>query len=109
MDTEKIKIGLDVKIPKEKCDDRGCPFHGDTKVRKKVHKGIVIKSKMQKTATVEWEWKRYVPKYERYEKCRTRVKAHNPPCIKAEAGDTVIIAETRPMSKTKNFVIVEKS
>jgi small subunit ribosomal protein S17 len=38
---------------------------------------------------------------------RTRVKAHNPESIDAKEGDTVRIAETRPLSKTKNFVVIE--
>jgi small subunit ribosomal protein S17 len=68
--------------------------------------GIVISDKMNKTVTVEWERRRYLPKYERYQKRRTRVKAHNPVSINAEKGDTVIIKETRPISKTKNFLVI---
>ena len=68
--------------------------------------GTVINAKAQKTATVEWYWKKYSPKYERYEQKRTRIKAHNE--LNAEKGDKVIIQECRPISKTKNFVIVKK-
>ncbi len=46
-------------------------------------------------------------KYERYEKKRTKLHVHNPECIDANIGDIVRIAETRPISKTKNFVIIE--
>jgi small subunit ribosomal protein S17 len=67
--------------------------------------GIVTSDKMSKTVTVEWERRRYLPKYERYQKRRTKVKAHNPPEINAERGDTVIIEETRPISKTKSFLV----
>ena len=70
--------------------------------------GTVLGAKMQKTATVEWERRRYVPKYERYETRRSRVKAHNPDEIAAEHGDRVVIAECRPLSKTKKFIIIEK-
>ena len=70
--------------------------------------GTVISAKAQKTATIEWTFTRKVPKYERYEKQRTRVKAHNPPSIAAEKGDQVKIQECRPLSKTKNFIIIEK-
>ncbi|RLF76193.1 30S ribosomal protein S17, partial [Thermococci archaeon] len=45
-------------------------------------------------------------KYERYELRRSRIHAYNPECIDAKAGDKVLIAETRPLSKTKNFVVV---
>jgi small subunit ribosomal protein S17 len=33
--------------------------------------------------------------------------AHNPPCINAKEGDVVKIAECRPLSKTKKFVVIE--
>ncbi len=67
--------------------------------------GTVISDKMSKTVTVEWKRRRYLPKYERYQKRRTKVKAHNPETINAEKGDIVIIEETRPISKTKNFIV----
>ncbi|MCC7575066.1 30S ribosomal protein S17 [Candidatus Woesearchaeota archaeon] len=69
--------------------------------------GTVISDKMTKTVTVEWERRKYVKKYERYEKRRTRIKAHNPETINAEKNDIVKIEETRPISKTKNFVVTQ--
>ena len=69
--------------------------------------GLVISDKMNKTVTVEWERRKYIPKYERYQKRRTKVKAHNPETINAEKGDLVSIMETRPISKTKNFIVIE--
>lgn len=69
--------------------------------------GVVISDKMTKTVTVEWERRKFVKKYERYEKRRTRIKAHNPDEIDAEKGDVVVIEETRPISKTKNFVVTK--
>jgi small subunit ribosomal protein S17 len=38
---------------------------------------------------------------------RSRVTAHSTPCIPVKVGDTVRIAECRPLSKTKSFVVVE--
>jgi small subunit ribosomal protein S17 len=107
---QKIRnIGIDVNPPKGVCEDPICPFHGTgLTLRGKSFTGKVIRSKMHKTVVVEWEWRSYVPKYERYEKKRTRIKAHNPPCISAHEGDIVVIHETRPLSKTKHFVIIEK-
>ena len=70
--------------------------------------GTVINAKAQQTATVEWYWKRYVPKYERYEQKRTRIHAHNSPDINAVKGDKVLVQECRPISKTKHFVIIQK-
>jgi len=92
----------------EGCHDKLCPFHGKLRLRGRSFVGEVISSKVHKTASVQWERLHFLPKYERYEKRKTRLKAHNPTCINAKEGDTVKISETRPLSKTKNFVIVEK-
>ena len=70
--------------------------------------GTIISTKMQKTVIVEWEWKHYIRKYERFEKRRTRLMVHNPDSINATEGDLVKVMECRPISKTKNFVIIEK-
>lgn len=80
----------------------------NTNTRGRTFIGTVVDAKMQKTATVEWERRAYVQKYERYEKRRTRVKAHNPENIDAKKGDIVKIMECRPLSKTKKFTIIEK-
>jgi len=74
-------------------------------VRGRTFTGIVVSTKMAKTATVEWEYRTYLQKYERYEKQRSRVKAHNE--MNAKKGDIVEIKECRPLSKTKNFVITK--
>lgn len=76
-------------------------------LRGRTFEGTVISDKMRKTVTVEWGRKNFVPKFERYEKRRTRVKAHNPENINAKTGDFVRIKETRPLSKTKNFIVTE--
>lgn len=100
-------IGIEVKKPKGKCSDNNCPFHGKLPCRGRIFTGTVISFKMQKTVTVEWDRKIFLKKYERYEKKRSRVKVHNPSCVAANEGDIVKIMECRPLSKTKNFVIVE--
>ncbi len=66
-----------------------------------------MSDKAQRTVTVEWNRRVYVPKYERYQKKRSKVKAHNPEEIDAKEGDEVIIKECRPISKTKKFIVVE--
>ena len=78
------------------------------RTRGRTFTGIVVDAKMQATATVEWPGRKYVKKYERYEKSRTRVKAHNPAEIDAKKGDIVKLIECRPISKTKHFIITEK-
>lgn len=100
-------IGIKVKSLKKKCEDKNCPFHGSLNCRGKMFTGTIIATKMQKTATIEFIRQRYIPKYERYEKRRTRIKAHNPECINAKEGDVVKISECKHLSKTKNFVVIE--
>ncbi len=76
-------------------------------VRGKTFTGIVVSAKMHKTVLVEWERRVAIPKYERFEKRRSKVAAHNPDEINAQEGDIVKIQETKPISKTKNFVVIE--
>jgi len=101
-------MSLTFKKPKKTCNDRNCPFHGDLPVRGHVFKGIVASAKMDKTVVVERDYLSFVPKFKRYERRHSRIPSHNPPCIDAKEGDRVIIAETRPVSKTVSFVVVEK-
>jgi len=100
-------IGIDVKPPEKECEDRHCPFHGSLPVRGQIFRGKVVKT-YEKSAVIEREMIRYVAKYERYLKKRSKLHAHNPSCIDAKPGDVVTIAECRPISKTKSFVIIEK-
>ena len=69
--------------------------------------GVIVSSKAQKTVTVSWNRRVYIPKYERYLTKRSKVKAHNPTEMSLNEGDTVVIKECRPISKTKKFVVVE--
>ena len=70
--------------------------------------GIVTSDKMHSTVTVEWTRRHYIPKYERYSKRKTKIKAHNPEEIDAREGDKVTVMETRPISKTKHFIVIRK-
>ena len=101
-------IGIDVKSPENVCNDKDCPFHGNLSVRGQIFEGIVVSDKGHNTVVIKREIVRYIPKYERYEK-RTTMAAHNPSCIDAKVGDKVKIAECRPISKTKSFVVIEKT
>lgn len=101
-------IGIGIEAPEESCDDAQCPFHGTLPVRGSVFHGDVISDDMENTVTVRWEYAEEDQKYERYERRNTKVAAHNPPCIDAQEGDRVVIAECRPLSKTKSFVVVKR-
>lgn len=104
------KLGLGIPLPTGEPEeyDAHCPFFGRTTVRGRSLIGIVISAKMHRTVKVEIGRKHYVRKYERYEKRRTKLLVHNPPSVNAKVGDTVRIMETRPISKTKHFVVVER-
>ena len=97
-----------IKKPNINCDDSNCPFHGELSIRGRVMEGIVISDKMEKSASIRIDYLKYLPKYERYERRNSKIIAHNPPCINVNVGDKVKIAECRPLSKTKAFVIIEK-
>jgi len=102
-----MNIGIKVNPPKKKCSDLHCPFHGKIKPRGRMFLGDVLKVNVHKTAVVGWTRSLYLPKYERYEKRRTKLNVHKPDCIDVKIGDKVKIMETRPISKMKNFVIIE--
>ncbi len=102
-------IGLETVPPPQICTDYLCPYHGKLAVRGKVLEGVVVVShRMQRTITVQREYLLFQKKYKRYEKRRSKIKAHNPPCINVVRGDRVRIAECRPLSKTVTFVVIEK-
>lgn len=100
-------IGIKVKLPTKKCSDKHCPFHGKFGVRGRIFTGTVIKNLASKTAQIEFPRTYSLPKYERYEKRRTRIQVHISPCMKVKVGDKIKIMECRPISKTKNFVMIE--
>lgn len=103
-----MAIGLDVKEPEANCEDENCPFHGQLSVRGRTFEGEAV-SLNGKTVTVKWEYYHRVPKYERYMRKNTKIMAHCPRCIEVEEGDTVTVGETRPISKGKSFVVIEKT
>jgi small subunit ribosomal protein S17 len=89
------------------CEDKNCPIHGNLKTRGRILEGVVISDKMRNSVVVKRELLEYIPKYERYAKKSSKITAHNPPCINAKLGDNVKIAECKPISKTKSFVVIE--
>ena len=101
-------IGIDVKPPSKSCEDKFCPFHGTLGIRGKLLKGKAISIKAKNMTIVEREYLQYIKKYMMYEKRRSRIPAHLPQCLGVNEGDSVVIAECRPLSKTVSFVVIEK-
>ena len=93
---------------KVECKDRLCPKHGDRKLkmRGRTFGGVVIR-KFPGRVTIQFERMLKIPKYERYEKRKTKIHARLPDCMKSdvEVGDLIQIAETRPISKMIHFVV----
>jgi small subunit ribosomal protein S17 len=75
---------------------------GDRKVRR----GYVVSDKMDKTVVVSVEDRVKHPKYGKVIRRSTRVKAHDE-ANGAGVGDLVLLMETRPLSATKRWRIVE--
>jgi len=72
----------------------------------KVRQGIVVSDKGQKTITVRIDTARRHPTYEKVVRRSRTLHAHDER-NEAGEGDTVRVVETRPMSKTKRWRLVE--
>ncbi|GAA2170635.1 MULTISPECIES: 30S ribosomal protein S17 [Glycomyces] len=77
-----------------------------TRGRRKVLEGMVVGDKMDKTAVVEVEDRKKHPLYGKVIRSNKKYKAHDEN-NEAGIGDRVSIMETRPLSKTKRWRIVE--
>jgi len=73
---------------------------------KKQKQGKVISDKMQSTVIVQAVSLVVHPMYKKTLKHRSEFVVHNPD-NKAKMGDTVKIVETKPLSKTKRWKVVE--
>ncbi len=68
--------------------------------------GVVVSNKMEKTAVVAVENRSPHPKYGKIVVKTKKFKAHDPE-NQCQEGDRVRIRETRPLSKTKRWELVE--
>ena len=74
--------------------------------RKRVIVGTVVSTKNLKTITVEVSLSEKHPLYKKNFKSTRKFRAHDEN-NEAKVGDTVRIVETRPLSATKRFRLVE--
>ena len=74
--------------------------------QRKVYQGRVVSDKMDKTITVLVETRKTHPKYGKRVKYSKKYKAHDEE-NRAKEGDLVRIMETRPLSATKRFRLLE--
>jgi len=78
----------------------------DARGYRKVRRGYVTSDKMEKTITVEVEDRVKHPLYGKVIRRTSKVKAHDE-SNSAGIGDLVLINETRPLSSTKRWRLVE--
>lgn len=74
--------------------------------RRKVREGVVVSDKMNKTVVVAVESLVRHPIYGRRMRRTKRYKAHDEE-NRCRTGDRVRIEETRPLSKDKNWRVIE--
>ena len=73
---------------------------------RKIRRGYVVSDKMDKTVVVEVEDRVKHPLYGKVMRRSSKVKAHDEAEV-AGVGDLVLITETRPLSATKRWRVVE--
>jgi small subunit ribosomal protein S17 len=69
---------------------------------RKERSGLVVSDRMQKTVVVLVERTVVHPKYKKYLRRRTKVKAHDE-SNQCHVGDRVMIVESRPLSRDKRW------
>lgn len=74
--------------------------------QRKVREGYVISDKMDKTVVVALEDRKKHPLYGKVLRSTTKVKAHDE-ANAAGIGDRVLLMETRPLSATKRWRLVQ--
>lgn len=103
-------VGLGFKTPKEAIEgtyiDKKCPFTGNVSIRGRILTGTVHSTKMHRTLVVRRDYMHFIKKYSRYEKRHGNISAHVSPAFRAREGDTVVIGQCRPLSKTVRFNVL---
>lgn len=69
---------------------------------RKERMGVVVSDRMHKTVIVSVERTVMHPKYKKYLRRRTKVKAHDE-SSQSHVGDRVVIVECRPLSRDKRW------
>lgn len=79
---------------------------GTTRGRRKVRTGVVVSDKMDKTVLVRIDRTMRHPLYKKTVGRSSKLAAHDEN-NEAHVGDTVRVVETRPLSRTKRWRVVE--
>ena len=78
----------------------------ETRNLRKERTGVVTRNKMDKSITVAIKWKEKHPIYGKFVNKTKKYHAHDEK-NECGIGDTVKIMETRPLSKTKRWRLVQ--
>jgi small subunit ribosomal protein S17 len=78
----------------------------ETRNLRKERAGVVVSNKMDKSITVAVKWKEKHPIYGKFVSKTKKYYVHDEK-NDSKIGDTVKIMETRPLSKTKRWRLVE--
>ncbi len=78
----------------------------DQRKPRKIRMGFVVSSKMDKTVVVEVSRTVLEPTYKKYIRQRKRFMAHDE-TNRCRVGDKVMIIETRPLSRNKNWRVTK--
>jgi len=98
--SEKAAVSSETSAPAAQADE------AVTRGYRKTRRGYVVSDKMQKTVVVEVEDRVKHPLYGKVLRRSSKVKAHDENNV-AGIGDLVLIMETRPLSATKRWRLVE--
>lgn len=82
------------------------PLHGERAGQQKTRQGIVVSDKAAKTITVRIDVARRHPRYAKVVRTSSTLHAHDEKGD-AHIGDTVVVRESRPLSRTKRWRLVE--
>ncbi|MBN2178457.1 MAG: 30S ribosomal protein S17 [Deltaproteobacteria bacterium] len=78
----------------------------DSRGKKRTMQGVVLSNKMDKTVVILTERLVKHPRFHKYMKRHVKYKAHDENNM-CNIGDTVLIAESRPLSKDKRWRVRE--
>ena len=90
----------------EKVEQAEAPEAGRARPRRKIRAGVVVSAQNDKTVTVLVERQFAHPLYTKQVKQTKKYRAHDEN-NEYQTGDVVRIVETRPMSKTKRWRVLE--
>lgn len=78
----------------------------EKQINKRKFAGQVVAAKMSKTVVVKVDTMKFHPKYNKSYKVSKKYPVHDEKGV-AKPGDRVVFEETRPLSKTKRWRLVQ--